>query len=672
MRAQKADMDRTVMKKSLHWIILLLILSPTLCLCATSQEEELWSKACEYYGASVTLEKTSYRAALESYEKALTALEEIVTSFPDSPTARQLQSGERKLGKLTYQEFRSSLLPRARLRAEAEEDPVACAILIWEKTKRNEFYGAILASEAYAKRGQPDKAIAYAETEANVHLREDAFIEVTRACAEKGDIEGAKRALKKLQELEKADESGGFVYKLIRAIVWLDSALVKAGRVNEVSSVLSQAVAQGNDCSKVYEVGAKAYLEAGIYEKAFECALEIPDPETRSETLCELSRQMIKVSDSEMALRYAGLISEPSNRAKAYASLVKFYLARDEDVQLPLDEALKSAQLIKDPYERIDRLCEIAESLAKAGHKEQALEALEYVKQAVSAMNKGTKRLIPGVYYLLPGYLLLNRKDLARSALMEYLNGKYALPDKKDRTRVAAHGFAIIGDYKKACSYAGNDGQLMTYIAESAAKAGCYDDAFRIAGMIKDEQYRHSAETALHAIQAHHYRKLGNSGKSQEALRKAVAAAHSIKKSWLLDSTMTGLANWFEQKGDIEEWKVIVEKISWYNQRSNLQYLQYWIIRHYLESGEVEKAHQKAAMIKGGLLSMLIRSQAFEETSVGYAKRGDWERALEVAGEIDDDWSRVVALCTIAPYCREPLTERGKNALHRIIEKLEQ
>ncbi|MDQ7824417.1 MAG: hypothetical protein RDV48_16570 [Candidatus Eremiobacteraeota bacterium] len=669
MRAQKVHIDRTVMKKSLPWLILLLILSPTLCLCAPSLEEGLWRKACEYYSASVTLEKTSYRAALESYEKALTALEEIVTSFPDSPTARQLQSGERKLGKLTYQEFRSSLLPRARLRAEAEEDPVACAILIWEKTKRNEFYGAILASEAYAKRGQPDKAIAYAETEANVYLREDAFVGVTRACAEKGDIEGARRALKKLKELEKADETGGYVYKLIRAAVWLDSALVRAGRVTEVSSVLSQAVAQGNDCSEVYEVAAEAYLEAGIYEKAFECALKIPDPETRSETLSELSRQMIKVSDSEMALRYAGLISEPRNRADAYASLVEFYLAREEDVRLPLDEAMKSAQMIKDPYERIDRLSEISKSLAKAGHKEQALEVLEYEKQAVSAMNKGKKRLIPLVYYLLPGYMLLNRKDLACSALMEHLNGKYALPDEKDRTRVAARGFAIIGDYKKACRYAGNDEQLMTDVAESAAKAGCFENALKIAGMINDEQYRHSAETTLYAIQAHHYRKLGNTGKSQEALRKTLAAARSIEKSWLLDSTMNGLAYCFEQKGDIEEWKVIVEKISWYNQRSNLQY---WIVRHYMESGEVEKAHQTAVGIQGGLLSTLIRSQAFVETSIGYAKRGDWELALEVAGEIDDDWSRVVALCTIAPYCREPLTERAKNALHRIIEKLEQ
>ena len=111
------------MNKSLVWIItgcagLILCVG-----CAGPEEKagKLLTEASQLVRSAQEVEKTSYSDALKLYVESLAKVKAIPTRHPSSQLAGKLAQSEVKIGPYTLAELRDTLIPRAELKAKAEE-----------------------------------------------------------------------------------------------------------------------------------------------------------------------------------------------------------------------------------------------------------------------------------------------------------------------------------------------------------------------------------------------------------------------------------------------------------------------------------------------------------------------------------------------------------------------
>ena len=130
--------------------------------CSSSEESanKLFVKATQLVQKGGDAEPKSYVEASEYYEAALAKLEKIVSSYASTPVAVRLSSGEAKVGPATFTQFKGVIVPRARLRAEAEGNPQAAAVLVAGTIREAYDKARAMSSiaEGYAKAGQLDRA----------------------------------------------------------------------------------------------------------------------------------------------------------------------------------------------------------------------------------------------------------------------------------------------------------------------------------------------------------------------------------------------------------------------------------------------------------------------------------------------------------------------------------
>ena len=98
--------------------------------CGGPEEEDYKSlaEASQLAQAAREAEKTSYADAFNLYQEALTIAEAVTAQYPLSPLADKLVQGEVKIGSSTFTELKDTIVPQARLKAEAEASPLACAL----------------------------------------------------------------------------------------------------------------------------------------------------------------------------------------------------------------------------------------------------------------------------------------------------------------------------------------------------------------------------------------------------------------------------------------------------------------------------------------------------------------------------------------------------------------
>lgn len=104
-------------------------------------------------------EKTNYAEAVVFYQEALAKAASIVESNAATPLTRKAIEEATRIGPFTFSELRDYVLPSIRQKAEAEEHPLAGALLLAQTTK-NPFQKTNLLSEiaqAYARMGQQEK-----------------------------------------------------------------------------------------------------------------------------------------------------------------------------------------------------------------------------------------------------------------------------------------------------------------------------------------------------------------------------------------------------------------------------------------------------------------------------------------------------------------------------------
>lgn len=90
---------------------------------ANSEDEatKLLREAAQLVKSAQEAEKTSYAEAFRLYTEALAKVEKITVAYPSSPLAVKLTQGEAKIGLYTLTELKETIVPQAKMKAEANE-----------------------------------------------------------------------------------------------------------------------------------------------------------------------------------------------------------------------------------------------------------------------------------------------------------------------------------------------------------------------------------------------------------------------------------------------------------------------------------------------------------------------------------------------------------------------
>lgn len=145
--------------------------------CGSPEEKanKLFVEAANFLKMAKEAEKTSFSEALKNYEKALGNLQKIPSKYPSSQMAtRMVQEDEFKIGAITFKQLKEEILPEAKLKAEAENDPFACAIMVARSTEedcKSGIYTEIALT--YAEAGQYDRIFQMIDEIEDVNCRND-------------------------------------------------------------------------------------------------------------------------------------------------------------------------------------------------------------------------------------------------------------------------------------------------------------------------------------------------------------------------------------------------------------------------------------------------------------------------------------------------------------------
>lgn len=109
-------------------------------------------------------------------------MERIISKYPSSQSAVKIIQGDAIIGSYTLTEFKESIVPQAKMKADAEENPFACALLV-AKTKAS---ALVNIAWEYAETGQYGQALEIAKTIEDVHLKALALADIAGKYAEAG------------------------------------------------------------------------------------------------------------------------------------------------------------------------------------------------------------------------------------------------------------------------------------------------------------------------------------------------------------------------------------------------------------------------------------------------------------------------------------------------------
>src|SRR5947207_1235344 len=136
--------------------------------CGGPEEEDYKSlaEASQLAQAAREAEQTSYADAFNLYQEALTIAEAVTAQYPLSPLADKLVQGEVKIGSSTFTELKDTIVPQARLKAEAEASPLACALGVARTAEDVTAKAKMLVeiADKYAAVGQYDQVLQLVKT----------------------------------------------------------------------------------------------------------------------------------------------------------------------------------------------------------------------------------------------------------------------------------------------------------------------------------------------------------------------------------------------------------------------------------------------------------------------------------------------------------------------------
>ena len=307
------------------------------CTSPDKKSNKLFNEAVQLVESAQEVEKTSFSDALKFYTEALKKIKKIQSKYPSTLMAKELISGEARIGPFTITKFKEVVVPRAKMKVDAVENPLAFALFVVEtikdseKSRRLANIGMRLANiaSAYAKGGQYDKALQISEKITNSFDKAMAWVFISMAYIEVNQKDKAFEILSQALQITKTMEP----YSKVRTMGELAGTYAEAGQKDKASEILSQALqvaktmkySQTKDRLLVEIAGA--YAKAGQYDKALQIADKIEVAHPFVSALADISVTYAKAGQYDKALQLAEKIMvEYSNiKARTLAEIAVIY-----------------------------------------------------------------------------------------------------------------------------------------------------------------------------------------------------------------------------------------------------------------------------------------------------------------------------------------------------------
>ena len=377
---------------------------------------------------------------------------------------------------------------------------------------------------------------------------------------------------------------------------------------------------------------------------------------------------LVRLGEEGRALRYAELIIEPEQRAKAYWRIGLALWEREggragERARVVLEWALKAAEGIEETWLRADAFSSIARALAQVGELDWAL-----------AVARGIERRRPyaKALFSIAGALAqagefdraltvargIERERLRAEAFSSIAGALAQVGDKKRAWEAWNKALAVAEGIRNADSRAG----ALSFITRVLAEVKEFDQALAAAERIERERPRAEALSSIADVLAQ------TEAKEQTLWDRALAVAKEIRWEFPRAEALSFIAKALAQAGKrdlarraLDQALAAEEEIRWELLRAEALSS---IAKALAEVREKERAREvldQALAAAEGIEDAYWRAEALSSITEALAQAREkeqvlWDRALAAAEGIKNMDDRARALSSIA----EALTQVGK------------
>ncbi len=463
------------MKKSLYYFLVACLTIILLAGCSTPDEKanKLFVEASELIKSAQEVEETSYVDAFKLYEKSLTKLERITSKYPSSQLAVEIAQGKAKIGPYSIQSFRDVVLPLARRKAEAEQDPKVCAIFVAETMA---YVGSktIALSEIagkYTAAKQFEQALLVARTIQDDTVKASVLAGISNKVSEAGQKEKAIEILSEALRIIKYDKAFALVVKVGQKEKALEIILETLQAARIIEDPDAKATALFEVAGKYFEVGEKGKATE-ILSEALQTARTIESYSGKASALVDIAGKYAEMGQFDKALRVARTIESYYMKASALAEIAGEYAKAEQ-----FDQAIQVARAIKGYYRdyfKASALAEIVGEYARSGQFDQALQVARTIKE-----------------------------DFWKAFALTKIAEEFARAGQFDQALQIAR--STENSFFKASA--------SVKIADEYAKVGQFDQALQVAKTIKDNFWKASALAAIAVKYASTAQKVDDSAK---------------------------------------------------------------------------------------------------------------------------------------------------------------
>jgi hypothetical protein len=474
-----------------------------------------FQKACQEAHLAKELENKSYALAYRKYNKAIAKLNNIINKYSSSEIALNLFNNKLKVGPYQFLEFKEDIIPTARLRAEAESNPLVCAfyainlldtIQYEDKLKQMKAAKLVAISTEFAQNWKFKKAASvlsegkeivqtiYSDSFKVAALAEMAQI-LDETDKKKDSLLLINQAKTIIQEMQQEDREEALL-RIVTAYCQLDEfelaqeliSQFKPPALDKAWSNIAQNYAKKGKLKTALEVSKNinndhlqaetlhtitvAYAASGKIEKAGKLAADI-NPlylDWKAKTMADVAFYACKENKSKLAVSYFEEAIKTANQFESHELPQKIsalnYIAfrfvelQDVDNSIQLLESNSALAKKLSEFNRAEAFAEIAAAYDKIGKTEKALQLITS---------------------FIPDYLTIDiRGDtLARIAIQHARRCQY--PKAVELAKQIEDQSTLLG---------GNRASVLSEIAIIAAKEGDYQTALQTAKEINCSFYK--------------------------------------------------------------------------------------------------------------------------------------------------------------------------------------
>lgn len=441
----------------------------------------------------------SYTIAFELYQSALSKIERITSDYDISNIAVALISDQMKIVGLTLSEL-EKMEDTLRTLAEAEQDPLACALLLAGTINEADSKVRALTEVAgqYAVHGQHEKTMEIL----SLAIQTAKTIEFTLPKAELLTTLAGIYAT--VGQKENAAEVLSLALEFVGSVT-ADYSGEKSGALMSISS---------------------EYAEIGYLPRAYETITTIVRNEYKAEAIFNIVDKYIKAGNITQALETVGTIKHAHFHSKALSIIAKKYAEKEQ-----FSKALVMAKSINNVFYKSDVLSTIASKYAEAGQQQMASSLLSEAHETAEGIAHVISKI--EVYVkIAEAYAVLSQQKEAVLILYEALDmARISKSSKTEKLSEVAGMFAKIGQFTVAIE-----------VAEQA------EDAYQKA-MILAEVSEKYAET-------------GQSEMAVNVLHQALESAEEIEYAFFNANALSIIAVNYAGVGQFVEAIKVVETIN--------------------------------------------------------------------------------------------------------------